>query len=124
MEKNGGCFMLPTVFADIKSSMRIAQEEIFGPVMCVLKRSDETVLWREVNSVDYGLTSAVFSSNLATSQRAVRKMEAGYVWVNTSSHHYPGIPFGGYEQSGKGREHNLQELYEMTQVKVMHINLK
>lgn len=122
--KSGGCFMLRTVFADVKSSMRIAQEEIFGPVMCVLKWSDENTLWKEVNSVEYGFTGAVFSSNLATAQKAVKKMEAGYVWVITSSHHYPGIPFGGYKQSGKGREHDLQELYDLTQVKSVHVNLK
>jgi betaine-aldehyde dehydrogenase len=118
------CQMLPTIFADVKSEMRIAQEEIFGPVMCVLKWSDEAKLWKDVNSVEYGLTGAVYSANLTTAQKAVKKMEAGYIWVNTSSHHYPGIPFGGYKQSGKGREHSLAELYDMTQVKAVHISLQ
>lgn len=119
-----GFFMLPTIFADVQSNMRIAQEEIFGPVMCVLKWSDEKELWKQVNSVEYGLTGSVFSSNLAQTQKAVKKMEAGYIWVNTSSHHYPGIPFGGYKQSGKGREHSLRELYDMTQCKAVHVSLQ
>lgn len=118
------CQMLPTIFSNVKSEMRIAQEEIFGPVMCVLKWSDESKLWKDVNSVEYGLTGAVYSANLTTAQKAVKKMEAGYIWVNTSSHHYPGIPFGGYKQSGKGREHSLAELYDMTQVKAVHVSLQ
>ncbi|ETN42393.1 uncharacterized protein HMPREF1541_01547 [Cyphellophora europaea CBS 101466] len=120
---SGGSFMMPTVFADVEQSMRIAREEIFGPVMCVLKWTDEAKMWEDVNSVEYGLTGAIYSSNVATAHKAAKKMEAGYIWVNTSSTHFLGIPFGGYKQSGKGREHDLQELYDMTQLKAVHVCL-
>lgn len=119
----GGCFITPTVFSDVQQSMRIAQEEIFGPLMCVLKWNDEDTMWKEVNSVEYGLTGAIYSSNAATAHKAAKKMEAGYVWVNTSGTHFLGIPFGGYKQSGKGREHSLDELYDMTQCKAVHVCL-
>ena len=119
-----GFFWSPTIFADVKQSMRIAQEEIFGPVMSVLKWTDEDILWSDVNSVEYGLTGSVFTTNVATAQKAVKKMEAGYVWVNTSSTHFLGIPFGGYKQSGMAREHSLHELYDLTQTKAVHMSLQ
>ena len=120
----GGFYINPTIFADVQHSMRIAQEEIFGPVMSVLKWTDEDELWRQVNSVEFGLTGAIYTSNVARAHKAVKKMEAGYVWVNTCSTHYLGMPFGGYKQSGMGREHDLAELYEMTQVKAVHMSLE
>ncbi|KAH8891579.1 betaine-aldehyde dehydrogenase [Thozetella sp. PMI_491] len=120
---SGGCFMTPTVFSDVQQSMRIAQEEVFGPIMSVLKWTDEEELWKQVNSVEYGLTGSIYTSNTTTAQKAVKKMEAGYVWVNTSSTHFLGIPFGGYKQSGMGREHSLHELYDWTQTKAVHMNL-
>ena len=95
---SGGFFMAPTVFANVQQSMRIAQEETFGPVMSVLKWADEEALWSEVNSVEYGLTGLVYTTNGVTAQKAVKRMEAGYVWVNTSSTHFLGIPFGGHKQ--------------------------
>jgi betaine-aldehyde dehydrogenase len=119
----GGFYVKPTVFADVQQSMRIAQEEIFGPVMSVLKWTDEDDMWRQVNSVEYGLTGAIYTSNTAKAHNAVRKMEAGYIWVNTSATHFLGIPFGGVKQSGMAREHDLDELYELTQTKAVHISL-
>lgn len=119
-----GFFILPTVFSHVKQSMRIAQEEVFGPVMSVLSWTDEEDMWKQVNSVEYGLTGAIFTSNAAKAQKAVKRMEAGYVWVNTSSTHFLGIPFGGYKQSGMGREHDLEELYDMTQTKSVHMSLE
>jgi betaine-aldehyde dehydrogenase len=118
-----GFYIMPTVFADVQQSMRIAQEEIFGPIMSVLKWSDEEEMWRQVNSVEYGLTGAIYTSNVVKAHKAVRKMEAGYIWVNTSSTHYLGMPFGGFKQSGMGREHDLDELFDLTQVKSVHLSL-
>jgi betaine-aldehyde dehydrogenase len=123
-ELSKGCFWSPTVFTNVKQSMRIAQEEIFGPVMCVLKWSDEETMWREVNSVEYGLTGSIWTTNTATAQKGVKRMEAGYCWINTSATHFLGLPFGGYKQSGMGREHSLHELYDMTQVKAVHMSLQ
>ncbi|KAL6886792.1 betaine aldehyde dehydrogenase BetB [Trichoderma evansii] len=123
-ELSKGCFWSPTVFTNVKQSMRIAQEEIFGPVMGVLKWSDEETMWKEVNSVEYGLTGSIYTTNTATAQKAVKKMEAGYCWINTSATHFLGLPFGGYKQSGMGREHSLHELYDMTQIKAVHMSLQ
>jgi betaine-aldehyde dehydrogenase len=123
-ELSKGCFWSPTVFTNVKQSMLIAQEEIFGPVMCVLKWSDEETMWKEVNSVEYGLTGSIYTTNTAMAQKAVKRMEAGYCWINTSSRHFLGLPFGGYKQSGMGREHSLHELYDMTQVKAVHMSLQ
>lgn len=81
-------------------------------------------MWKEVNSVEYGLTGSVYTTNTATAQKAVKKMEAGYCWINNSAKHFMGMPFGGYKQSGMGREHDLQELYEMTQLKAVHMSLE
>ncbi|KAJ9622841.1 hypothetical protein H2204_011450 [Knufia peltigerae] len=118
-----GYFVLPTIFADVDQSMTIAQEEIFGPVLSVLKWRDEETVFQQVNSVEYGLTGAVFTSNMTTAQHAIRRIEAATVWVNTSATHFLGMPWGGYKQSGIGREDCFEEMVEMTQRKAVHILL-
>ncbi len=77
-----GFFVEPTVFADVTPGMRIAREEIFGPVLAVLRWRDEDAMLRDVNAVDYGLTAAIFTRDLATAHRAASRVEAGFVWVN------------------------------------------
>ena len=118
----GGFFVEPTVFADVTTKMRIAREEIFGPVMSVFKWSDEEQMFDQVNDVDYGLTGSVWTRDLNTAHRAAGRIEAGYVWINNSSQHFHGAPFGGYKQSGLGREESFEELLEFTQTK--NINVK
>ena len=118
-----GFFVEPTIFADVRHDMRIAQEEIFGPVLSVLKWSDEDDMLRQVNGVEYGLTASIYTSALATAHRTAARIDAGYVWVNGSSAHIPGAPFGGYKQSGIGREESLDELLEFTQIKNVNITL-
>lgn len=122
-DTKNGCFVEPTIFADVKQSMTIAREEIFGPVMSVLKWSDEETMLEQVNSVEYGLTGAVFTSNIGQAQRTVRRIQSGTVWVNTVASHFLSMPFGGYKQSGIGREDCLEELYDMTQIKAVHVKL-
>ncbi|CAI6090208.1 hypothetical protein V2G26_006250 [Clonostachys chloroleuca] len=122
-DTEGGFFVEPTIVADVKQSMRIANEEVFGPIMSVLSWSDEEALIRDVNAVDYGLTGSVFTSDIKTMQRAVRQIQAGTVWVNTTSKHYFGMPYGGYKQSGIGREDCFEEMREMTQTKAVHVKL-
>jgi betaine-aldehyde dehydrogenase len=119
----GGYFVLPTIFADVSQDMRIAKEEIFGPVLSVLKWTDEAKLYEEVNSVEYGLTGAVFTADMTTAQHAIRSIEAATVWVNTSATHFLGMPWGGYKQSGIGREDCFEEMVEMTQRKAVHVGL-
>lgn len=118
-----GFFVEPTIFADVTANMRVAQEEIFGPVLSVIRWSDETELMRQVNSVEYGLTAAIFTRDLATAHRAAASIDAGYIWINNASLHFPGAPFGGVKQSGIGREESIDELLEFTQIKHVHTAL-
>jgi betaine-aldehyde dehydrogenase len=103
--------------------MRIAREEIFGPVLSILKWNDEDQLFEDVNSVEYGLTAAIFTRDLSRAHRAAGRVEAGYVWINNSSVHFLGAPFGGYKQSGIGREESIDELLAFTQTKNVNITL-
>ena len=118
-----GFYFEPTVFADVKPSMRIAREEIFGPVLSVLKWRDEDEMFEAVNSLDYGLTASIWTTNLSVGHRAAARVEAGYVWINGASTHYFGVPFGGYKQSGLGREELIEELFDNTQIKNVNLTL-
>ncbi|HEY4318249.1 MAG TPA: aldehyde dehydrogenase family protein [Herbaspirillum sp.] len=118
-----GFFIEPTVFTEVTQSMRIASEEIFGPVQSVIRWSDHAAMMQQVNSVDYGLTCSIFSNDLAMAHRTAAEVQAGYVWVNHTSQHFLGAPFGGYKQSGIGREECLGELLSFTLEKNIHIKL-
>jgi betaine-aldehyde dehydrogenase len=119
-----GSYMLPTIFADVTMDMRIAKEEIFGPVQSVLKWSDEDEMIAQVNQTEYGLTCAVWARDVADAHRIVSRVEAGFCWINDTSRHVRGSPFGGYKQSGIGREECLEELLSFTQEKNVFINLE
>jgi betaine-aldehyde dehydrogenase len=123
-ELAGGNFVEPTVFVGVEQHMRIASEEIFGPVLAVLRWSDEAAMLADVNRVDYGLTCSIWTRDLDTAHRTAQAVEAGYIWINDVAAHYLGAPFGGYKQSGIGREECLEELLAYTQVKNVHIKLK
>jgi betaine-aldehyde dehydrogenase len=118
-----GFFVEPTVFTNVNMDMRIANEEIFGPVLAVLKWRDEEALFEQVNRVEYGLTASIYTTSLANAHRAARRVEAGYIWINNAGPHFVGVPFGGYKQSGIGREESIKELYTFTQTKNIHITL-
>jgi betaine-aldehyde dehydrogenase len=118
-----GFFHQPTIFADVTPTMAIACEEIFGPVLSVLRWHDEDELYRAVNDVEYGLTAAVFTRDLASAHRASARIEAGYVWINNTGIHVLGAPYGGVKQSGIGREESIDELMEFTQLKSVNITL-
>jgi betaine-aldehyde dehydrogenase len=118
-----GFFIEPTVFTGVTQSMRIANEEIFGPVLSVLKWKDEETMFDAVNAVDYGLTGSIWTTNLAAAHRAASRIESGYVWVNHVSQHFIGASFGGYKQSGIGREEDSHELRSYTQLKNVNITL-
>jgi betaine-aldehyde dehydrogenase len=92
-------------------------------VLSVLRWSDEAQLFEQVNSVEYGLTASIFTTNLANAHRAASAVESGYVWVNESSAHFLGASFGGYKQSGMGREESFEELLSYTKTKNVHIVL-
>lgn len=118
-----GNYINPTVFADVDMSKRIAREEIFGPVVSVIKWSDEDKMLCDVNAVEYGLTASIFTTNLRNAHHASRQVESGYVWVNDAGPHILGAPFGGYKMSGIGREEAFSELYSFTQTKNVNITL-
>ena len=119
-----GLFIEPTIFADVTMDMRIGKEEIFGPVLSVFKWSDEDKMLAQVNQVEYGLTCSIWTNDLATAHRTAAAVEAGYVWINEVSKHFLGAPFGGYKQSGIGREECIEELLRFTREKNIHVNLK
>jgi betaine-aldehyde dehydrogenase len=116
-----GFFYPPTVFTGVRPDMRIAREEIFGPVMSIIRWDDEEEMIRAVNDSDLGLTASIWTSDITTAHRYAARVEAGYVWVNTSGTHFPGAPFGGYKQSGLGREESIEELIDCTQVKTVNV---
>ncbi len=119
----GGFFVEPTVFTNVTQTMRIANEEIFGPVLSVLKWRDEEELFEQVNAVEYGLTGSVWTTSLANAHRAAARIESGFIWVNGAGPHYVGVSFGGYKQSGIGREESYDELLSFTQSKNINITL-
>jgi betaine-aldehyde dehydrogenase len=118
-----GNFIEPTIFGEVTPQMRIAREEIFGPVLSIIRWNDEEKMFVDVNSVDYGLTASIFTTSLSNAHRAARRVEAGFVWVNNAGPHFLGVPFGGYKLSGFGREESIAELDAFTQVKNINITL-
>ncbi len=119
-----GFYIEPTVFADVTPAMRIAREEIFGPVLAIAKWSDEAAMLTEVNAVDYGLTCSIWTNDLNTAHRTAMTVEAGFVWINEFGKHFLGAPFGGFKQSGLGREECFEEMVSFTQEKNIHVKLK
>jgi acyl-CoA reductase-like NAD-dependent aldehyde dehydrogenase len=118
-----GWFVQPTVFTDVRNDMRIAQEEIFGPVLSVLRFEDEADAIRQVNDISYGLVSAVWTQNIKRAHNFARKIQAGYVWVNSYNVLPVEAPFGGYKQSGFGRELGLGALEMYTETKNVYVDL-
>jgi betaine-aldehyde dehydrogenase len=116
-----GLFIAPTIFDNVTSAMRIGREEIFGPVMSVITWDDYEQMLSEVNDVEYGLTAALITNDLARAMETAERVEAGYVWVNSGGR-YIGAPYGGWKQSGIGEEECFDEILSYTQVK--NINLR
>ena len=122
-ELQRGYFVLPTIFDQVDYRMRLAQEEIFGPVQSVITWRNMDELIPMANSVLYGLTASIWTRDFPTAYRLAQEIEAGYVWINDSSRHFTGVPFGGYKQSGLGREESFSELMSYTQIKSVNVNL-
>lgn len=116
-----GFFVRPTLVTDVSPEMRIAREEVFGPVLSVLTWRDETEMVDIVNGLDVGLTASVWTRDLETAMRLTARIQAGYLWVNDSSDHYLGAPFGGVKSSGQGREECLEELLAYTELKTVTV---
>jgi betaine-aldehyde dehydrogenase len=118
-----GYWVEPTVFADVTPEMRIAQEEVFGPVLSVMRWSNVDEMVAMANNVEYGLTASVWSSNINSALTTAQRLEAGYVWINEVGPHYKAVPYGGYKNSGVGREESLEELLSYTQSKSINVML-
>ena len=118
-----GYFVNPTVFTDVKNNMKIAREEIFGPVASVIPFKDENDAVLQGNDTTYGLAAAVWTNDISRAHRVARALKAGTVWVNCYNNIDPISPFGGYKQSGIGRELGRHSLELYTQVKSVYVKL-
>ncbi|KNE22075.1 aldehyde dehydrogenase family protein [Virgibacillus pantothenticus] len=119
-----GYFVKPTVFADVEDDMRIAREEIFGPVVAVFPFDTTEEAIRRANDSDYGLAAAVWTENIRTGHQVARRLKAGTVWINDCNQENPAAAFGGYKQSGIGREMGNYALDNYTEVKSVWVNLQ
>ncbi|KAI6100131.1 aldehyde dehydrogenase [Pisolithus sp. B1] len=124
-ERHGseGYFIQPTIFLDTNPDMRIVKEEIFGPVSVVIKFKDEEDIVCQANNTMYGLAAAVFTKDVNRAITTAHKLKAGTVWVNCYGLSNPNVPFGGYKQSGIGREMGEYALANYTEVKAVNVNL-
>jgi aldehyde dehydrogenase (NAD+) len=118
-----GYFMAPTVFADVTSEMTIAREEIFGPVLATIDFADLDEAIARANDSPYGLAAAVWTRDIKKAHYVARRLQAGTVWVNTYNVYDTAAPFGGYKQSGFGREMSVHALEHYTQVKSVWVDL-
>lgn len=118
-----GAFMQPTLLADVDNKMRIACEEIFGPVAVVIKFRDEDEVIKMANDSEYGLGGAVWSQDINRAFKVARAIETGRMWINCYNSLPAGAPFGGYKKSGIGRETHKLIMNAYTQKKNIFIDL-
>ena len=119
----GGYYMAPTVLTGCTDEMACVTDEIFGPVMSILRFTDEDDAVRRANNTHYGLGAGIVTSDLTRSHRVAGHLEAGNIWVNSYNLIPPGLPFGSSKQSGMGREGSLYALESYTEVKATYIQL-
>jgi acyl-CoA reductase-like NAD-dependent aldehyde dehydrogenase len=121
---NKGYYVVPTIFTDVTQKMKIAREEIFGPVVCIMEKfnSDEKVI-EMANDTTFGLTSYVWTRDTARGIRFANEIQAGTVVLNNSGSGGPEVPWGGYKESGIGKEGSLYGLYEYTNLKCIQVDL-
>jgi len=118
-----GYFHQPTIFTGVDNQMRIAREEIFGPVMAVIPFDSEDEACATANDTEYGLAAGLWTRDLARAHRVSQRLEAGTVWVNTYLRVDPGVPYGGVKQSGFGRSLGAASIEELTRLKSVWLNI-
>jgi betaine-aldehyde dehydrogenase len=118
-----GLFVSPAVFADCDDQMSFVREEVFGPLMAVLRFDTDDEAVARANKTEFGLAGAVFTRDFRRAHRIANEIQAGIVWINDYNVTPPEVPFGGYKQSGVGRENGLQAIEHYTQVKTIYANL-
>ena len=118
-----GWWVEPTVFGDVHAQMKIAREEIFGPVISVFSWRDEDAIIELANSLEYGLTAAVWTNDIKRAIKAARRVQSGCVWINGVGNYFKGTPYGGLKNSGIGKESCLAELLSYTEEKSIQIIL-
>lgn len=122
LQTNAGRYFAPTVFAGVSENMSIAKEEIFGPVLSVLKFADLDDAVRIANSTLFGLSSGIWTSNVTAAMKFAKAVRSGTVWVNCWMDGFPEMPFGGFGESGIGRELGRQAIQEFTETKTIAIH--
>ena len=118
-----GQFIEPTIFDSVTPDMAIAKEEIFGPVLSVLAFDTAEEAIEIANDTNYGLSASVWTSDFDTALSASRRIRAGTVWVNTFLEGYPELPFGGFKESGQGREVGRFAIEEFTELKTIQFHI-
>jgi len=118
-----GYFFQPTIFGEVQNTMRVAREEIFGPVASVITFKDEDDLIRQANDTIYGLSAGIWTRDIVRAHRFAKEVKAGVIWINTFNMMNAASPFGGYKQSGYGREMGKHALEMYTQVKSVWVDL-
>lgn len=119
-----GFYIQPTLFSGVTSDMKVAREEIFGPVATLMPFADEEEAVRLANDTRYGLSAAVWTNDIDRALRVSSAVQAGYVWVNDANRHYPGSPFGGVKSSGVGREESMEEMKSYMEPKSVNIKVR
>jgi 4-guanidinobutyraldehyde dehydrogenase/NAD-dependent aldehyde dehydrogenase len=123
LSETGGSYVTPTIFDGVDNAMRIAREEVFGPVLAVIDFDDEADAVRIANDTPYGLAAAVWTRDLSRAHRVARALRAGSVWVNQYDGGDMTAPFGGFKQSGNGRDKSLHAFDKYTELKATWIKL-
>ena len=122
-ELKDGFYITPAIFADCLDDMQFVQEEVFGPLLSIMSFTDENEVLERANDTDFGLSGAVFTQDFSRAHRVANQIQAGMVWINEYNVTPAEIPFGGYKQSGIGRENGLQAIEYYTQIKTIYANL-
>ena len=124
LQETGGCYVNPTVFKDVKNSMKVAKEEIFGPVLCAIDFENEDEALEIANDTNYGLNAMIWSNDLNKVHKLAKRIKSGKVLINSVSDGDMSLPHGGYKQSGFGRDKSLEALGQYTQTKLTLIEIK